>query len=43
MTANDEDGGESELWSIIETMGYNKQLKLTKVNNNIIIVYRWDK
>ena len=31
MTANDEDGGEAELWNIVELMGYNRQLKLQKV------------
>ena len=34
MTANDEDGGEQELWSIMEAMGYNRQLKLTKVRQS---------
>ena len=31
ITANDEEGGEAELWTIMEAMGYNRQLKLNKV------------
>lgn len=32
--ATDESGGERELWTIIEGMGYDRQLKLLKVINN---------
>lgn len=31
MTANDQDGGEGELWDILSAMGYNKQLQLDQV------------
>ena len=31
MTANDEEGGEDELWDVLQSMGYNKQLKLVMV------------
>ena len=31
MTANDQDGGEGELWDILSTMGYNRQLQLDQV------------
>ena len=32
MTANDEEGGEDELWDVLQSMGYNKQLKLVMVS-----------
>ena len=32
MTAEDEEGGEGEIWDILNTMGYNKQLQLDQVN-----------
>ena len=31
MTAEDEEGGEGEIWDILNTMGYNKQLQLDQV------------
>lgn len=31
MTAEDEEGGEGEVWDILDTMGYNKQLLLDQV------------
>ena len=31
MTAEDEEGGEGEVWDILNTMGYNKQLQLDQV------------
>ena len=33
MTANDEEGGEAELWDVLQSMGYSKQLKLVTVSN----------
>ena len=32
MTAGDEEGGEAELWDVLQSMGYSKQLKLNMVN-----------
>jgi hypothetical protein len=32
MTAEDEEGGEGEVWDILNTMGYNKQLHLDQVS-----------
>ena len=31
MTAEDEEGGEAEIWDILDTMGYNRQLQLDQV------------
>ena len=31
LTANDQDGGEPELWNILHSMGYNRRLQLTQV------------
>ena len=33
MTAEDEEGGEGEIWDILNTMGYNKQLQLDQVTH----------
>ena len=32
MTAEDEEGGEGEVWEVLNTMGYNKQLQLDQVS-----------
>ena len=34
MTAEDEEGGEAEIWDILDTMGYNKQLQLDQVRRD---------
>ena len=34
MTAEDEEGGEGEVWEILEAMGYNKRLELDQVRDN---------
>ena len=37
MTAEDEEGGETEIWDILNTMGYNKQLQLDQVTHYVIL------
>ena len=41
MTAEDEEGGEGEIWEILDAMGYSKQLRLDQVmsyDTNLVIV-----
>ena len=32
MTAEDEEGGEGEVWEVLDSLGYNKQLQLDQVH-----------
>ena len=34
MTAEDEEGGVSEIWEVLDAMGYNKQLQLDQVSRS---------
>ena len=35
MTVRDEEGGEAEVWEVLSSLGYNKQLQLDLVSSPI--------
>ena len=35
MTAEDEEGGEGEIWDVLEAMGYNRRLELDQVRRDM--------
>ena len=36
MTVRDEEGGEMEVWEVLSSLGYNKQLQLDQVSSPVL-------